>query len=163
MQNVSQELHATTRSSTAAEAQAKETQSAGTSLPPTRSSKKKPVSQSNFLVPIKYDPDELRIVNNKKRLSRTSPYAAHVHAAFAKSAVFWNRAMFPRIVQTSLASNDKRRKQISLCEQRLLAVCVMQYGKDYEVCCSSSVCCTVCCWSVPSAVDTRVQKERGAL
>ena len=85
------------------------------------------------MAPVKQDPDEVRRVNNSKRLSRTSPYAAHVQAALARVAVFWNRALFPRIVQASLAANDKRRKQISLCEQRLMAVCLMQHGRNYEV------------------------------
>lgn len=121
-----------TRTCTALEPD-KDTQSVETSSPPKRGPRKSLESQSKFLVPINDDPDDLRRVNQAKRLSRTSPFAAHVHAEFARFAVFWNRAFFPRIVQASLASNDNRRKQISLCEQRLMAVCVMQHGRNYEV------------------------------
>lgn len=88
---------------------------------------------STFLAPTKDDPDEQRRAAAAKRLARTSPYAAHVHVAFSRLAVFWNRALFPRMLQASLSSNDKRRKQISLGEQRLMAVCVMQHGRNYEV------------------------------
>jgi hypothetical protein len=102
--------------------------------PQTRGCRTAATVQSKFLLPTRTDPDELRRVKNAKRLGRQSPYATHVHAAFAQFAVFWNRALFPRISQTSLVSNDRRRKQISLCEQRLMAVCVMQHGRNYEVC-----------------------------
>jgi hypothetical protein len=111
----------------------KDMQSADPAPQAVRGSKKARANQSKFLAPTKSDPDELKRSNNAKRLSRTSPYAPHVHAAFAQLAAFWNRALFPRIVQASLVANDKRRKQISLCEQRLMAVCVMQHGRNYEV------------------------------
>lgn len=133
MQNVPVGNDTTTPSSTGAEP-AKEAQSAMVAGAAERAWKRLPACQGKFMAPLKDDPDEMRLINNAKRLSRTSPYAAHVQDAFARFAVFWNRALFPRIVKTAAGASDKRRKQISVAEQRLLAVCVMQHGRNHEVC-----------------------------
>jgi hypothetical protein len=134
VQNVDPDLMDTTFADKQTDSDTEAQSSKARSGPPTRGCRTSACLVSKFLLPTRNDPDEQRRVMSAKRLGRQSPYAAHVHVAFAQLAVFWNRALFPRISRTSLVSNDKRRKQISLCEQRLMAVCVMQHGRNYEVC-----------------------------
>lgn len=85
-----------------------------------------------FMVPTRDDPDTVSRGRRHLRLRRSSPFAAQIHAAFAAYALFWNRGLFPRVEQR-LCSTPARRKQATLPEERLLAVCLMQCGRNYEV------------------------------
>lgn len=61
-----------------------------------------------------------------------SPMSPHVQAVFARHALYWNKGLFPRIEAPGAETNGRRR-QTSLAEERLLAVCIMYHGRNFEV------------------------------
>lgn len=88
-----------------------------------------------FCTPLRADPDIKGSTTRRRQDVKGfhySPLCPSAQAVFAQHALFWNRGMFPRIEAQS-AERPGKKRQSTLVEVRLLAVLVLQHGRNSEV------------------------------